>query len=82
MGALYRGPICELSKTVECRSVCIKPLTWGSLCRIEWGTGANTFLLRDEFFAVGQPDIDMDTFEAMMGRTSSTARWREDSKRS
>ncbi|KAI0444138.1 methyltransferase [Xylaria telfairii] len=52
----------------------------GSLYRIEWGTGANNALPGDEFFAVGQPDVDMDTWEAMLGTTSVIARWREDHK--
>ncbi|RYC56903.1 hypothetical protein CHU98_g9313 [Xylaria longipes] len=52
----------------------------GSLFWIEWGTGANNALPGDEFFAVGQPDVDMDMFEAMLGTTSSIARWREDNK--
>ncbi|KAH8156037.1 hypothetical protein CIB48_g12210 [Xylaria polymorpha] len=52
----------------------------GSLFRIEWGTGANNALPGDEFFAVGQPDVNMDMFEAMLGTTSLIARWREDNR--
>lgn len=51
-----------------------------SLYRVEWGTGAKDALPSDEFFAVGQPDVDMDTLGAMLGTTSSIARWREDNK--
>ncbi|KAI0465518.1 methyltransferase [Xylaria cf. heliscus] len=52
----------------------------GSLSRIEWGTGGNNAFPGDEFFAVGQPDVDMDTFEEMLGTTSSIARWKEDNR--
>lgn len=52
----------------------------GSVYRVEWGTGTNGALPSDEFFAVGQPGVDMGTLEAMMGTTSSVVRWREDNK--
>ncbi|KAK5655894.1 hypothetical protein OQA88_5433 [Cercophora sp. LCS_1] len=46
--------------------------------RVEWGTGSPGALPGDEFFAVGQPEVDLDTWEAMLGTTSSVARWREE----
>ncbi|KAI0549695.1 methyltransferase [Xylaria curta] len=52
----------------------------GSLYRVEWGTGADNALPGDEFLAGGYIEGDLDTFEAMLGTTSTIVRWREDNK--
>ncbi|KAF1810198.1 S-adenosyl-L-methionine-dependent methyltransferase [Eremomyces bilateralis CBS 781.70] len=67
------------------------PLPWGvepavagfheeSFLRQEWGTGAEGALPRDEFFAIGAPEVDMHTLEAVLGTASPVARWREANK--
>ncbi|TRX96927.1 hypothetical protein FHL15_002233 [Xylaria flabelliformis] len=38
----------------------------GSLYRVEWGTGAVKAFPGDKFLAGGHPDVDLDTFEAML----------------
>ncbi|KAI8959869.1 hypothetical protein F5Y11DRAFT_350078 [Daldinia sp. FL1419] len=48
-----------------------------SFSRTEWGTGNEGALPGDQFFAVGEPEVDLDKLEALMATVSTVKRWRE-----
>jgi len=48
-----------------------------SLRRVEFGTDSPGAMPGDQFFADGEPEIDLDAYEANLGTTSTIKRWRE-----
>lgn len=48
-----------------------------SLRRVEFGTDSDGALPGDQFFADGEPEMDLDAYEANLGTTSTIKRWRE-----
>ncbi|KAF3058391.1 hypothetical protein GL218_09496 [Daldinia childiae] len=48
-----------------------------SFSRIEFGTENEGALPGDQIFAVGEPEVDLDQLEALMGTVSTVKRWRE-----
>jgi hypothetical protein len=48
-----------------------------SFTRKEWGTNDVGSEPRDEYYALPQPEVDLDTLESILGTMSPVTRWRE-----